>query len=53
MSHESFTTLLEKYLQQKGDPPLEYKIWIGLYANAEYHIRVKLQYQKYIIISTY
>ena len=52
MSHESFTTLLEKYLQQKGDPPLQYKIWIGLDANAVYHIKVKLQYQKYIIIST-
>ena len=52
MSHVSFTNLLNKLIQQRGDPPLNYEIVIELTINNNYLFHVSLQYKNYIIMSS-
>ena len=52
MSHVPFTTLLNKIIQKRGDPPLNYKILIEQTNNYEYLFHVNLQYKNYIIMSS-
>ena len=52
MSHVPFTNLLNKLIQQRGDPPLNYEILIEQTINNEYLSHVNLQYKNYIIMSS-
>ena len=52
MSYVPFTTLSNKLIQQRGDPPLNYKILIEQTSNNEYLFHVNLQYKNYIIMSS-
>ena len=52
MSHVPFTNLLNKLIQQRGDPPLNYEILIEQTINNEYLFHVNLQYKNYIIMSS-
>ena len=52
MSHVPFTNLLNKLIQQKGDPPLNYEILIEQTINNELLFHVNLQYKNYIIMSS-
>ena len=46
ISHVPFTTLLNKIIQQRGDPPLIYEILIEQTNNNECLFHVNLQYKK-------
>ena len=52
MSHVPFTTLLNKIIQQRGDPPLIYEILIEQTNNNECLFHVNLQYKNYIIMNS-
>ena len=52
MSHVPFTTLLNKIIQLKADPPLNYEILIEQTNNNECLFHVNLQYKNYIIINS-
>ena len=52
MSHVPFTTLLNKMIQQRGDPPLIYEILIEQTNNNECLFYVNLQYKNYIIMNS-
>ena len=52
MSHVPFTTLLNKIIQQRGDPPLIYEILIEQTNNNECLFHVNLQYNNYIIMNS-
>ena len=52
MSHVPFTTLLNKIIQQRGDPPVIYEILIEQTKNNECLFHVNLQYKNYIIMSS-
>ena len=52
MSHVPFTTLLNKLIQQRGDPPLNYEILIEQTNNNECLFHVDLQCKNYIIMSS-
>ena len=49
MSHVPFTTLLNKIIQQRGDPPLNYEILIEQTSNNECLFHINLQYNNYIV----
>ena len=51
MSHVPLTNLLNKLIQQRGDPSLNYEILIEQNINNEYLFHVNLQYKSYIIMS--
>ena len=52
MSHVPVNNLLNKLIQQRGDPPLNYDILIAQTINNEYLFQVNLQYTNRIIISS-
>ena len=52
ISHVSFTTLLNKLIQKRGDPPLNHEILIEQTSYNEYLFHVILQYKNYIIMSS-
>ena len=52
MLHISFNNLLNKLIQQKGDPPLNYEILIEQTINNQYLFHVNLQYKNYKIMSS-
>ena len=51
MSHVPFTNLLNKLIQQRGDPHLNYEILIEQTINNEYLFHINLEYKNYIIMS--
>ena len=52
MSHVPFTNLLNKLIQQRGDPPFNYEIIIEQTINNKYLFDVNLQYKNYITMSS-
>ena len=52
MSNVPIITLLNKIIQQRGDPPVIYEILIEQTNNNECLFHVNLQYKNYIIINS-
>ena len=52
MSHVPFINLLNKLIQQKRDPALNYEIFIEQTIINEYLFHDKFQYKNYIIMSS-
>ena len=52
MSYVPFTNLLNKLMQQRGNPSLNYEILIEQTINNAYLFHVNLHYKKYIIMSS-
>ena len=52
MSHVPFINLLNKLIQQRGDPPFIYEILIDQTNNNKCLFHVNLQYKNYIIMSS-